>query len=196
VSILGRVYFSQKAEPVDKGQSASACYNAQPALDWSDLESRLRELANLSSELSSQHAVDPHVTLAHDPLALFEQLNRRNLPAPLNPSRAADSPTAISSRSAINPPHLRAGRASEPQPRSAEPERDPLQMLSLLAAIPSKQFLTVLSSVHCEAALMTNQRETKPNKPCFPDTASISVQSSSQSARELQLNARQVEKGA
>ena len=72
-----RVQFIREAEPaIDKVQPARD--QAQAQRDWSDLVSRLREFANLSSELSSRPAVEPHVTLAHDPhdpLAVFEQCN-------------------------------------------------------------------------------------------------------------------------
>ena len=140
---MGRVNFTQKAEAaVNSVQPAR--HTAQPAPDWSDLESRLRELATLSSELSSRLAVEPHVTLAHDPhdpLALFEQLNRRNSSAPVDRSAPADSQTAIKSSTAIDPPTRvdHAEPTGEPQPPGAEHGRDPLQLLSLLAATPSKQ---------------------------------------------------------
>ena len=135
---MGRVNFTQKAEAaVNSVQPAR--HAAQPAPDWSDLESRLRELATLSSELSSRLAVEPHVTLAHDPhdpLALFEQLNRRNSSAPTDPRTDANSsPTTIEAANPID----RVEPTSGPQPLSAEHGRDPLQLLSLLAAIPSKR---------------------------------------------------------
>jgi hypothetical protein len=83
---LGRVRFTREAEPaLDKVQPA--CETAQSALDRSDLESRLRELAKPSSELLSDLALEPRVTLAHDPndpLALLEQLNRHNTPGPID----------------------------------------------------------------------------------------------------------------
>jgi hypothetical protein len=120
VSILGRVNFTPKAEvALDKVQPAR--YQAQPAPNWSDLESRLRELATLSSELSSQLAVEPHVPLAHDPrdpLSLLEQLNRRN-----RPTRGEPAGT-----NAINPPMpaAQAEPAGEPSSQPLERKQDPL----------------------------------------------------------------------
>ena len=76
---MGRVRFTSRAEPaIDK---------VQPARDWSDLGSRLRELVRLSSEVSSELTIDPHVTRAHDPhdlLALLGQMNRGNAVSPID----------------------------------------------------------------------------------------------------------------
>jgi len=90
---LGRVRFTRKGNPaIDKGQSTRE--RAQPPRDWSDFESRLRELVRLSSEVSSELTIEPHVTLAHDtrdPLAtLLGQVNRGNAVTPI---ARASSPT-------------------------------------------------------------------------------------------------------
>jgi hypothetical protein len=100
-----------------------AAYRAVPAFNWSDLESRLGDLAKFSTELSSELAVEPHVTLAHDPLALFEELNRRDQLPPRSPpasNEAFDAPAQ-----------------AEPQARPKDRGRDPLEMLPLLAAFSS-----------------------------------------------------------
>jgi hypothetical protein len=76
--------------------------------------------------------IEPHVTLAHDPLVLLEQPNA--------PHRVttADAPSAIESPAAIDPS---AGDQAEPaaQQQTVAPKRDPFDMLSYLAAIPSNQ---------------------------------------------------------
>ena len=79
---MGRVLFSPKSEP---------------AVDWSEIESRLQEISTGPSDLP----VEPSATLAHD-LAL------------------ANDPPVTGDRPVINP-------------------GDPLDMLSLLAAIPANR---------------------------------------------------------
>jgi hypothetical protein len=68
---LGRVKFvTAKAEP--------AVHQRQPAFDWSDLESHLRELVKLLSERPSRFAIESHLTFAHEPhhpLVRSEQLD-------------------------------------------------------------------------------------------------------------------------
>ena len=98
---------------------------AEPAIDWFEIESRLRELAKPSSSSSSELASAPHVTLGHDPhdpLALFDQFRKRDQ-LTSNKEPAANEP-------------------SDP-PAQAQPDesgRDPLDMVSLLAAISSTRF--------------------------------------------------------
>jgi hypothetical protein len=99
---LGRVRFTRKGNPaIDKGQSTRE--RAQPPRDWSDFESRLRELVRLSSEVSSEHTIEPHITLAHDPhdpLALLGQVNRGNAVSPIGRPSSTKSPTASNSLAA------------------------------------------------------------------------------------------------
>jgi hypothetical protein len=118
---LGRVRVTSNSE--------SAIDKVQPARDWSDLESRLRELIRLSSEVSSELAIEPHVTLAHDPndlRALLEQLSRGN------PATAANRPTSSKFQTSIDQP-MPVGLA---EPQKVEPKHD---MLSLFTPNPSKQ---------------------------------------------------------
>ena len=134
---LSRVRFSVQARP--------SVEEAGPALDWSALESRLRELARFSSESSSETssrlAVEPHVTLAHDPhdpLAMLEQLNASYRMRTDN-SAGANWPAAGPTNAAPEGEHIdRPASAAEPS-GAAEHKSDLFDMLSLLAAIPSKQ---------------------------------------------------------
>jgi hypothetical protein len=121
---LGRVRVTSNTEPaIDK---------VQPARDWSGLESRLREFVRFSSEVSSELAIEPHVTLSHDPndlLALLEQLSRGN------PATAANRPTSSKFQNSIDQP-MPAGLA---EPQKVQPKHDTLNMLSLFTPNPSKQ---------------------------------------------------------
>jgi len=74
--------------------------NAEPAVDWSEIESRLRDIS-ISSQ-SSDLPVEHSATLANDP-------------------PAASDPPVTSDRPVIHP-------------------GDPLDLLSLLTAIPSKRY--------------------------------------------------------
>src|SRR5262249_11785684 len=130
---LGRVRFSVQARP--------AIEDSQPARDWSDLESRLGELAKYSSEHSSEPSSrlsgQPHVTVAHDPhdpLAILEQLNAQYRAKAADPNTTTTDP-----QRAIEPTDQsdRAGAASAPQPNDRK--QDPFDFLSYLASIPSKQ---------------------------------------------------------
>jgi hypothetical protein len=94
---LGHVRFTREVEPaVNKVQPARD--QAQASRDWSDLESRRCELANLAS---SKLAIEPHVTLAQDPndplASLLGQLNRRYRQSSIYP------PTSSNPQSVINP---------------------------------------------------------------------------------------------
>jgi hypothetical protein len=119
---LGRVKFvTAKAE--------SAAHQGQPAFDWFDLESRLREFARFSSQSSSDLAAEPHVTRAHephDPLALLKQ-HREHDQLISNEQWAgheqSDSPLQA--------------QPDEPQMLCRDRDHDRLDMLSLLAAISS-----------------------------------------------------------
>jgi hypothetical protein len=98
---LGRVKFTLPAPQ-------PAARQVKPGVDWSRLESRLRELAapssELSSEFSSKLTVEPHVMLAYDPhgpLALLEQLNARNRAAPINSLNGINSAAAIDPSTSI-----------------------------------------------------------------------------------------------
>jgi hypothetical protein len=121
---LGRVRFTLPA-------AQPAAMEVKPDVDWSRLESRLRELvapsSELSSEFSSKITVEPHVTLAYDPhapLALLEQLNARNRAASTN------SLNGINSEAAIDPPTSRdRGRAGD--------NRLQVDVLAYLASISS-----------------------------------------------------------
>jgi hypothetical protein len=81
---MGRVLFTPKSEPT----------KAEPAIDWSEVESRLQEIS-APAHLSPDTAIEHSVTLANDPPAAID----RPVPAP----------------------------------------RDPFEMLSLLAAIPTNR---------------------------------------------------------
>lgn len=100
VSILGRVLFSAKAEPL----------KAEPKLNWSEIESRLQQISApaRARDLSDEAAlpIEPSSTLAHDPALLDE------------PSEPLESET-------------------RDQPVSTP--ADPLELLSMLAAIPSNR---------------------------------------------------------
>jgi hypothetical protein len=129
---LGRVRFSGQARP--------AIEDAGPALDWSDLESRLGELARFSSEQPSEPAsrlrVEPQVTLAHDPhdpLVMLEQLNAQYR------VKAAD-PTTTSPQYPIEPSNRndRTNAASGPE-TTTDRNQDPFDILSYFTSIPSKQ---------------------------------------------------------
>jgi hypothetical protein len=118
---LGRVKFvTAKAEFTAK--------QSQPAFDWSDLESHLRELVKLSSE-PLRFAIESRLTSAHEPhdtLVPFEQVDVRE---ELTSDRqsTADEQTDLPA-----PP-----RSYEQLQHRHESGRDPLEMLSLLAAISS-----------------------------------------------------------
>lgn len=113
---------------------------AKPARDWSRLESRLRDLAKPSSPASSPGlAVEPQVTLAHDPrdpLEAFEQFSRGMYPAPSQRSSAraatTDASQATDQAALSGEPQSAAKPAEDPKP-------DPLELLAPLAAIPTKQ---------------------------------------------------------
>jgi hypothetical protein len=103
------------------------------------VDARLREFAKLSAELppgsSSKLAVEPHVTLAHDPHDPLELLERFNAQYR---SRAADPQRTINlregaDRSATDQVDAAAGL------RTVEPQHDPSDMFSLLDAIPQKR---------------------------------------------------------
>ena len=118
---MGRVRFVSQGQP--------AVEEGKPVLDWSGLESRLGELARLSSESSSSLVIEPHVALAHDPnnrLPLFERLNSRDQLRPINwpASSEASDPAAQA-------------QPGEQQVQAGERGRDPVDMLSLLAPISS-----------------------------------------------------------
>jgi hypothetical protein len=123
---LGRVRFTREANPaVDKGQSVGD--KAQAFRDWSELESHLCELANLSSELSSKLAIEPR-----DPLGLLLNRNRPMLSGPrasIKPTTRFNSPNSIAQAESASEPHL---RPFERKPNSFD-------VLSNLASIFSKQ---------------------------------------------------------
>jgi hypothetical protein len=121
-------------------QAQPAVEEAKSSLDWSDLESRLGELARFSSEHSSEPssrlAVEPHVTLAHDPhdpLAILEQLNARYRSKSAKPQPVTDQEGAAD-RSGLSD---RTDAVS--RPKATEGKQDPFDILSYLASIPSKQ---------------------------------------------------------
>jgi hypothetical protein len=75
VSILGRVLFNSKSEP---------------AVDWSEIESRLQEISTPAG--SSDHSVEPSAGLAHDP-ALADEPPVSSEPPIAGPlSTTSDSP--------------------------------------------------------------------------------------------------------
>jgi hypothetical protein len=124
---LGCINFVPKAEP-----AVEPFQPARPALNWSALESQLNEISKPPSASSSELAIEPHVTLAHDPHGSLEQLNA------LHRAANADRRTAIDLPAAVDP---LAKDQAEPttQQQTVAPKRDPFDMLSYLAAIPSKQ---------------------------------------------------------
>ena len=90
---MSDVRFFAPAEP--------AVEEANSALDWFDLGSRLGEPSKLPSETPTKLAVEPYVTLAHDPhdpLALLEQFTTQRRPAATGPQGAIDLPAVV------NPP--------------------------------------------------------------------------------------------
>jgi hypothetical protein len=106
----------------------------KPACDWSRLDASLRDLAKSStpSACSSGLAVEPQVTLAHDPrdpLEAFEQFSRDRHEGPSGLHHSSEDATASEASGA-------AQTAIEP---AEEPRSDPLELLALLAAIPAKQ---------------------------------------------------------
>src|SRR4029077_10826432 len=108
---LGRVRFTSRAEPaIDK---------VQPARDWSDLGSRLRELVRLSSEVSSELTIEPHAGLSHDPhdpRGAARASKPRQRCQPDRPAEFNQLSTASSSLAAAVP----AGSADEPSRRTKE----------------------------------------------------------------------------
>jgi hypothetical protein len=145
---LGRVRFTSRAEPaIDK---------VQPARDWSDLGSRLRELVRLSSEVSSELTIDPHVTLAHDPhnpLALLGQVNRGNAVSPIGRPSSTKSPTAskslaaaVAAESADEPSQPNEGATRSICGRSSHPFHPNNPDYSLQGNIMTNRFRTKLSS--------------------------------------------------
>jgi hypothetical protein len=100
----------------------------QPALDGSDLESRLGWLVRLSAEVSSEPTIEPHVTLAHDPRdprALLGQVNRGNA---VRPNRSAEF-NQVPSRKQFAGRGL-SSRIDEPRQPN---ESDPFDWRSLLS---------------------------------------------------------------
>jgi hypothetical protein len=107
---VGRVLFTPKVEPT----------KAEPAIDWSEVESRLQEIS-APAHLSPDTAIEHSVTLANDPPALNQPEEIDNQPAAIEPpaTLANDPPAAID--------------------RPVPAPRDPFEMLSLLAAIPTNR---------------------------------------------------------
>jgi len=64
---VGRVVFNRKAEP---------------AVDWSEIESRLQDISN-PSRSSSDVPIESSVTLANDPPVLIDQPASIDQPAPV-----------------------------------------------------------------------------------------------------------------
>jgi len=128
---LGRIHFDPN--------ELSANGQAKTKRDWSDLESRLRDLARPSSQAAASGlAVEPQVTLAHDPhdsLAAFEAFAgpRRAvaevspLPSPAPHASAQDA----RSRTEAAPP----AKAQPVAPQAAPAEPISPDLLALLAAI-------------------------------------------------------------
>jgi hypothetical protein len=109
---VGRVLFTPKVEPTKAGPA-----KAKPAIDWSEVESRLQEIS-APAHLSPDAAIEHSVTLANDPPAL-------NLPEEIENQLATIEPLANDPPAAID--------------RPVPPPRDPFEMLSLLAAIPTNR---------------------------------------------------------
>ncbi|WP_063694909.1 hypothetical protein [Bradyrhizobium stylosanthis] len=124
---MGRIHFDPN--------ELSANGPAKTRRDWSDLESRLRDLARPSSQAAASGlAVEPQVTLAHDPhdsLQAFEAFAGRSPPgAGRAPQQDRTEPKAASS-----PTGKAAPTPAEQPPQDLASKPDPLELLSRLAAI-------------------------------------------------------------
>jgi hypothetical protein len=109
VSILGRVLFNSKSEP---------------AVDWSEIESRLQEISTPAR--LPDLPVEPSTTLANDPAVADDQPVTSEPPITNHPPITSDFPVMNSG--------------------------DPLAMLSLLAAIPSNRSQNLSHQSDCKEA--------------------------------------------
>ncbi len=112
---MGRVVFTPQVEPTKAGP-----VKAEPGIDWSEVESRLQEIS-APARLSPDTAIEHSVTLANDP------------PASNQPEVIGNQPAAI------EPPATLANDPSAAIDRPMPALRDPFEMLSLLAAIPTNR---------------------------------------------------------
>ena len=118
---MGRIHFDPN--------ELSANGPAKTKRDWSDLESRLRDLTRLSSQAAASGlAVEPQVTLAHEPHDSLEAFAGRSPPGTGSVPQRTEPKAASPTGEAAPPP-------AEQSPEALASKPDPLELLSRLAAI-------------------------------------------------------------
>ena len=121
---MGRIHFDPN--------ELSANGPAKTKRDWSDLESRLRDLAWPSLQAAASGlAVEPQVTLAHEPhdsIEAFEAFAGCSPPGTGSVPQRTEPKAASPTGEAAPPP-------AEQSPEALASKPDPLELLSRLAAI-------------------------------------------------------------
>ena len=181
---MGRVRVFRQAEP-------PAVEETKPVLDWSDLEMQLGDFVRFSSEHSSEispkHAVEPSVTLAHDPhdpLALLEQFTTQRRPAATGPQGAIHLPAVV------NPP-----TGDQTEPVGAQRTATETRSVRHAGGDPTQAMSSICHQSFCIGSLIASRHESKfvRSSRSSGNDAFIPLKNPSMSAREFGLNAWQIE---